>query len=490
VWSSLANGLSWKDEIEMKRSIQFIKSLTGPAIVIGVVVAMWIFRDRLFNLSEPSPETAASETNKSTEKQTVLEISAQARKNLGLVSKPAKPQEYWRSILIPGEIADRPGISDRGVTSPAVGVVTEIHAFPGDTLRPGETLFTLRLFSEYLQATQTQLFKARQETAIIQAEIDRLSGAVSSGAVSKSKMIDLRSDISRQNTLIQSARQELLTRGLNPEQVAQIEGGTFVSTVDVVAPPVMQTPISSSAGTPNPVQQASFLTDAPTTNGFTYEVQELSVELGQQVQAGQLLAQLSNHQSLYVIGHAFKREAPFLEQAAQERRPIDIEFAEDAGSRWPELQQTFEIRHLSNTIDRESRTFDFFIPLSNQSRAYEKQGKSFLVWRFRPGQRARLHVPVQKYENVFVVPGAAVVREGPEAYVFRQNGDLFKQLPVHVLHEDRQSIVIANDGSITPGTYLAQSAAASLKRVLKAQTASGEQPGLHVHPDGTVHAAH
>ncbi|EMI24291.1 hypothetical protein RESH_05116 [Rhodopirellula europaea SH398] len=50
--------------------------------------------------------------------------------------------------------------------------------------------------------------------------------------------------------------------------------------------------------------------------------------------------------------------------------------------------------------------------------------------------------------------------------------------------------MIANDGSIPRGSYLAQSSAASLNRVLKSQTASGEQPGLHVHPDGTVHAAH
>ena len=475
----------------MNRTLSFLKTLTGPVIVIGVVVVLWFFRDRLFNSSEPTlAETTARATDKSNEKQTVLEISAQARKNLGLVSKPAKPQEYWRSILIPGEIADRPGVSDRGVTSPAVGVVTQIHAFPGDMIRPGESLFTLRLFSEYLQATQTQLFKARQETAIIQAKIDRLAGLTSVGAVSKSRLINLRSDITRQNTLIQAARQELLTRGLQPQQVTQIEAGNFISMVEVVAPPQMPTPISSNAGVPNLVSQASFLTDGPSTNGFAYEVQELSVELGQQVQAGQLLAELSNHQSLYVVGHAFKREAPFLEEAAQERRPINIEFAEDVTNRWPELQQTFEIRHLSNSIDRESRTFDFFIPLANQSRAYEKQGKSFLVWRFRPGQRARLYVPVEKYENVFVLPSAAVVREGPEAYVFRQNGDLFKQFSVHVLHEDRQSIVIANDGSVPAGSYLAQSAAASLNRVLKAQTASGEQPGLHVHPDGTVHAAH
>ncbi|MEZ6076114.1 MAG: hypothetical protein R3C56_10725 [Pirellulaceae bacterium] len=74
--------------------------------------------------------------------------------------------------------------------------------------------------------------------------------------------------------------------------------------------------------------------------------------------------------------------------------------------------------------------------------------------------------------------------------MFRQNGDLFKQLPVHVLHEDRRSVVIANDGVVTSGAYLAQGSAASLNRVLKSQSASGQQPGVHVHADGTVHAAH
>ena len=130
------------------------------------------------------------------------------------------------------------------------------------------------------------------------------------------------------------------------------------------------------------------------------------------------------------------------------------------------------------------------MPLVNQFQAFDKANETFLVWRFRPGQRARIHVPVEKFENVFVLPSEAVVREGPEAYVFRQNGDLFKQLPVQVLYEDRRSVVIANDGKIAAGSYIAQNSAASLNRVLKAQTASGQQPGLHVHPDGTSHAAH
>jgi membrane fusion protein, heavy metal efflux system len=97
---------------------------------------------------------------------------------------------------------------------------------------------------------------------------------------------------------------------------------------------------------------------------------------------------------------------------------------------------------------------------------------------------------VEELKDVFVLPAAGIVREGPEAYVFRQNGDLFNRRPVHILHEDRLNVVLAHDGSITPGLYLAQNGAASLNRVLKAQSASGEPVGLHVHPDGTVHAAH
>lgn len=474
----------------MSRLVSIAKTLAAPAIVIAVLFIGWTFREQLFPQSETATTVADAPSRELAEEQTVLEISQQARKNLSLVSKPLRPQSYWRTVVIPGEVADRPGLSDRNVTSPAVGVVTAVYAYPGDTLQPGEPMFSLRLFSEYLQATQTQLFKARQENEIVQAEIDRLSSAVSTGAVPRSKMIELESEISRQNTLIQAARQELLTRGLTPEQVQQIESGTFVSTVDVVAPPVREPGAFAKRTEPQEIHQVNYGDTSQPDQSIAYEVQELAVQMGQQVQAGQLLGNLSNHQKLYIVGHAFKREANFLEQAAQERRPIEVEFADDDAGSWPDLPQTFSIRHLANSIDADSRTFDFYVPLTNQSRSYGDKGRVFLVWRFRPGQRARIHVPVEKFDDVFVLPAEAVVRDGPEAYVFRQNGDLFKRFPVHVLHEDRRSVVIANDGSITAGAYFAQNSAASLNRVLKSQSASGEQPGMHVHADGTVHAAH
>ena len=473
-------------------NVKQTKGWVGGVIVVLAVGAAVMFRDRWSGLMSPrgdatnhptaeADEPAAAETPK------FLELGEQARENLELVAKPAKLQDYWRTVLIPGEIADRPGISDRGVTSPAVGVITEVHAFPGDTIHAGQKLFTLRLFSEYLQNTQSELFKATRESELVKEQISRLDAIAKSGAISEARVIELNNQLRRQNALIQAYRQDLLTRGLAPEQIDQVTEGQFVTTIDVLAPPAMSAPATAASVNSPP---AKFQLVSMQDSSLAYEVQELAVDLGQQVQAGQLLATLSNHQSLFVVGHAFKQEAPFLEQAAQDRRAITVEFAEDDQKHWPASNQTLSIRHLANSIDLESRTFDFFIPLENQSRGYEQDGVTFLVWRFRPGQRARLHVPVEELKNVFVLPAAAVVREGPEAFVFRQNGDLFDRRSVHVLHEDRLSTVIANDGSVKPGMYLAQNAAASLNRVLKAQAASGEQPGVHVHADGTVHAAH
>jgi membrane fusion protein, heavy metal efflux system len=170
-----------------------------------------------------------------------------------------------------------------------------------------------------------------------------------------------------------------------------------------------------------------------------------------------------------------------LERAAQNGWPVRAAFAEDEAAAWPPPDRTFQIRHLANTVDPVSRTFAFYLPLANQSRTYERDGRTFLVWRFRPGQRVRLNVPVEELRDVFVLPAEAVVRDGAEVYAFRQNGDLFERKPVHLVHHDRDSAVLANDGSLGAGQYVARNAAAALNRVLKAQAADGEEGHGHGH---------
>lgn len=408
-----------------------------------------------------------------------VKLTDQARKNLKLVVKPvAVRKDYWKTRQIPGVIVDRPGKSDRGVTAPITGVVSKIHAFPSDTVKPGDPLFDVRLTSELIQNVQAELFKTVKEVQLQEKVIKRLEA--SRGAVPEARIIDARGQMAKLDAQLQASRQILQSRGLNKAQIDEAERGKFVRSVTVVAPP----PVNDEQIV---VAQAS-----PSTGGGTaYEVQELKVHLGDQVQAGQVLGMLANHRLLYVKGKAFKSESPLLAKAAKNGWPVEAEFAEDDATAWPELKQTLTIRHLANAMDTASRTFGFFIPLINQAESYQKGGKTFLVWRFRPGQRVRLHVRVEQvtgdpvpgspgeYAGVIVLPAAAVVREGPEGYVFRANGDAFDRKPVNVLYEDRREVVLANDGSITPGLYVAQNAAAALNRVLAAQKAGDAGHDAH-----------
>lgn len=401
-----------------------------------------------------------------------LKLTAQARENLKLVARPARLQTYWRTLQVPGVVIDRPGHSDRGVTAPLAAIVSKIQAFPGDTVKSGEPLFTLRLISEYVQNAQAELFKNTQEIELNQKLVARLKSA--GEAVPEARIIEAENQHRRLANLVKAHRQELLTSGLTPEQIDRAATGQFIREVTLLTP---EPAAGSQALVVN--RPARTAPASPATADYAYEVQELKVQLGQQVLAGQTLATLANHQSLYIEGRGFKKEAPLLEQAAQHSWPMEIEFAEDDGKAWPPLEQTFQVRHLANAVDTASRTFGFYIPLTNQLRTYQKEGQTFLVWRFRPGQRVRLHVPVEKLENVFVLPVEGVAREGPEVYVFRQNGDAFDRKPVHVLFEDRRHVVLANDGSLTPGVHFAQNSAAGLNRILKTQQSAGE--GGHSH---------
>jgi biotin carboxyl carrier protein len=400
-----------------------------------------------------------------------------------LVSKPLQPTTYWRVIEVPGVVVDRPGSSDRGVVAPISGTVTQIHGFPGTTVPPHAPLFTIRLSSESLHASQLELFKATREIEIAQRQRKRLADLAQSGALSQSRIIEIENQIDRMQATVDAYRQDLQARGLSGEQIGAVAKGEFVTEMVVRAPGKEALQATEMALAAEDEQVSKRLP-------FSFELQSLNVELGQQVDAGYVLCHLADHRTLLIEGHGFKDDMPLVQEAARNGWDVEVDLDAPASDQWPPFSRKLKIDHLSNTVDPQTRTFAFFLPLENQWHAYTQEGATRLLWRFRPGSRVRLRVAVEKLENVFVVPQPAVVREGPEAFVFRQNGDLFDRRPVHVVYEDRLHAVLANDGSVSPGFYIAQSGAASLNRVLKAQAASSAPANVHVHPDGTVHGAH
>lgn len=458
---------------------QLLKPLAVVATLAGIAAIAYVTRDRWQPLLQDSKPSAKTETagENSTPTSKVI-VNEQAQLNLGLTAKPLKAQTYWKSILIPGMVVDRPGLSDRGIVAPATGVVSKVHHFPGDTVLPGEVLFTLKLLSESLHQTQTELFKATQDIKLAEAQRKLLRDA--GGAVSGSRIIEVDNQILRLQVAVKAYRQDLTVRGFGTALIDGVTEGKFVNEISIVVPQ------RSVLGNPGKPAGDALSPSGASDPALIFEVQELKVDLGQQVQAGQTLCLLSNHQLLAIEGRAFRDETPLLEKSVTARWPVDVDFQEESAADWGEVKQTFRIRHMANTIDPLNRTFAFLMPLENQSRVVEDEGRTQTLWRFRPGQKVKLLVRVERLDNVFVLPADAVTRDGPEEFVFTQNVNTFERKPVRVLLQDRQQVVVVNDGSLPPGSYVVQGGAAQLNRMAKAGS-SGVPKGYHIHADGSLH---
>jgi membrane fusion protein, heavy metal efflux system len=391
-----------------------------------------------------------------------VRLSPQARANLRLAVKPATVEPYWRMIQVPGVIVERPDNTDRAIVAPITGVVTRINLMPGKTVRAGDELFSLRLTSESVQTTQGQLFKTAQELQINQDDQARLKAAQGNNSLFNAKLIELGYEQRRLNAALETYRQDLLARGIKANQIDAIQRGDFLTEMKINAP-------SPSTETSNGERL------------LLSEVEEIKVKRGEQVQAGQTLCLLANHQQLLIEGRGYEEDTKYLERAAEKGWKVRAEFVEQAVASGPSLSEPLTISYLGNRVDPANRTFPFYIPLANQLRVeVGPTVEAARRWRFRPGERVMLHVPVEQFIGQIVVPLGAVVREGPEAYVFRANGDVFDRKPVNVLFEDEHHAVIANDGSIAEGNLIAQNNAAHLNRVLKAKEAGHDHHG-HSH---------
>ncbi|MBL9161640.1 MAG: HlyD family efflux transporter periplasmic adaptor subunit [Planctomycetaceae bacterium] len=414
-----------------------------------------------------------------------VRISPQAKANMSLVSSPLKPTTYWRTVEFPGVIVERPGVTRRGVVAPITGVVTKLHAFPGDIVAASAPLATLRLLSDSVYNSQLELFKATKDSEIAQSQIERLNDAAQSGALPKSRLIDVQNELERLTARIHAYRQDLQARGLPAEQIDAAADGEFLTEILMRAP-------GEKESTAVAKRSAGEAVTSQEPEPFSFEVESLGAELGQQVAAGDVLFNLADHSELLIEGRGFKDDLPLIQTAIKNGWNVEVEFPHATEGDWPEIPHDLPIDHVANAVDPETRTFGFYAALENQRQSYSRNGKKRQLWRFRPGSQLRIRVPVEKFEKAFVVPQPAVVWEGPEAFVFQQDGQFYHRRPAQVLHQDRLFTVLAADAGLRSGDYIAQGAAASLNRVMKsqAQEASGAPAGMHVHPDGTTHAAH
>lgn len=387
-----------------------------------------------------------------------LKMSPQARKNIGLQVAQVKLQPFTKTIGVPGMVVERPGRSTIEVTALMTGIITKIYPIEGEAIPPGQKLFELRLTHEELVQSQADLLQTAEELDVTLREIKRIEKLTQEGALAGKQLLERQYERQKQEAVLRSKRQALLLHGLTDAQVDEIiQRRELLKQLTVIAPTANDEGDTSPAGT-------------------MLQVQSLRVSSGQHVNAGDTLAVLADHAELYIEGEAFERDIAHIGRAAETKASVSAIMNSEGGK--PEVIPNLRILYLAAKVNPETRTLDFFVKLPNEKLrdARLDNGHRFITWKFRPGQRVQLQIPIETLPDRIVLPIEAVAQDGVETYVFTPNGDHFDRRSVHLEYRDPQWAVLTNDGSLFPGDWVAISGAQQLQLALKNKAGGGIDP--------------
>ncbi|MDD4787803.1 MAG: efflux RND transporter periplasmic adaptor subunit [Pirellulales bacterium] len=391
-----------------------------------------------------------------------LELDEQGRKNAGVTLALVGLKDFERTISVPGTLVERSGQAQVVVSAPMTGIVTRIYPIQGEAVLPGGPLFDLRLTHEDLVEKQSTLLRAMEELDVVEREVARLEQVTASGAVAGKQLLERQYEQRKIEAAIRAERQALLLHGMSEEQVQRIVEDRQLQQSLVVSVP----PISDHA--------------AKAGHEEILQVAELSARLGEHVVSGTRLATLTDHCELYIEGKAFEQDAGVLGRAANAGTEIAALLeGEGAGNAAGEIRVGgLRVLYVENQVEQESRALKFYVVLTNELVRNETtpDGHRFIGWRYRPGQRVKVLIPVERWKEQIVLPVEAVVEEGVERFVYQEVGDRFVRRPVHVEYRDQSHAVIERDGTLSPGDRVAAGGAYAIHLALKGKAGGGPDP--------------
>jgi multidrug efflux pump subunit AcrA (membrane-fusion protein) len=389
---------------------------------------------------------------------TAVALSDQGRKNVGLKLVPVELKDFARTISVPAVLVDRSGRTQLNVSAPMTGIVTQIYPIRGEAVTPGAPLFTLRLTHEDVVEKQSQLLQYLEELDVVKREIARLEDVTASGAVAGKLLLDRQYEQQKIEAALRAQKQALILHGLTEDQVKSIEDDRRLLSVIVVPAPSPRSCLSEE-------KHEEFL-----------QVAALNVQQGEHVEVGTSLATLTDHCELYVEGKAFEQDAPALNEATEKGAPVTALInANGSGTR---EVGGLQILYVENEVELDSRALKFYVRLPNElvRNQQTEDGHRFIGWRYKPGQRVELLVPVERWQQQIVLPVEAVVQEGAESYVYQEIKGHFDRKNVHVVYRDQRHAVIESDGILFPGDKVAAQGAYQIHLDLKNKSGGGPDP--------------
>lgn len=293
------------------------------------------------------------------------------------------------------------------VSAPMAGMVTNLSVARGDRVMPGQLLVTLEspgfvsLQRDYLQAFAQDVLAAQQ----LKRNTDLFDGKAVPLRILETSQAEAR----QANIAVAERRQMLRLGGLSDEAISRLTSETAISAA------------------------LSVVARQPAT------VVELVVSPGQRVDQSAPLVKLARLSTLWV-------EIAIPASSVRAIRPgakVEIDGYATPG----------RIVLVSETTDAPTQTILVRAEVPNTGE-------------LRPGQTAAVRISfLSSGENAWEIPYSALVRRGEKASVFVAIEGGFRLLPVTLLAEDQDHVVVS--GAITDKDEVAVSGIAALRGILQ-----------------------
>lgn len=317
----------------------------------------------------------------------LIPMTEQQRQSLGIQTAAPKQAAGFFGQNLPAQVVIPP-TQLRLISAPQAGLVSQLMAAAGDTVKAGQPLAELQ--SPELATLQREYLQALTQERLAASELERDRTLYKEGIIAKRRYLETRSRYQELTAMLEEHRQTLLLAGLAPEDVEALRNNRRLSTALEVRSPI---------------------------EGV---VLERNVDTGERVEISAPLYRVARLDPLWL----------------EVRAPLETASKLSPGDpfRVAGLPAKGQLISIGHDVDPASQTV--------RLRAEVTKGANQL----KPGQYVEVAIGANGGdEQRYRVPSAAVARSGDQTLVFISTPEGFRPQPVQVLETADTEAVITGD---------------------------------------------
>lgn len=329
-------------------------------------------------------------------------MSVQQQLNLGISVAPINKHNQFASRSYPAEITVPVG-QERVVSAPQAGLIDQLFVAAGQTVKKGQALAHLN--SPELLSLQRDYLQALTQKRLADKALARDAELLKEGVVAERRYFETQASHEEATAMLAQRRQALQLVGMGDAAIAKLR--------------------------PESGMHSGITLTAPMDG----QILEQLVAIGQRVDVSAPLYRIANLRTLWLEIHAPLEGLPFVKTGM----PVSV----------PKLQASGKLIAVIRNVNKSDQTLHLRAEITSGAE------------KLSPGQFVEALIQLGGEGQYFSLPKSALARQGANTVVFVQRPAGFAAMPVKVISEQGEAVVV--DGKFSGKEKIAVTGIAAIK---------------------------